>query len=116
MSESDCPRNLTTIQCGENPVNRRSAQDFQMISTSKKTALSWLRESWRQKKSKCGNGHSCPFVERKPDLFCRCSKTARNSMGPSAWLENILESRLISAQPGRKTEIEKRSWFGGSLL
>jgi hypothetical protein len=84
-----------------------------MISTSKKTALSWLRESWRQKKSKCGNGHSCPFVERKPDLFCRCSKTARNSMGPSAWLENILESRLISAQPGRKTEIEKRSWFGG---
>jgi hypothetical protein len=27
-----------------------------------------------------------------------------------------LESRLISAQPERKTEIEKRSWFGGSLL
>jgi hypothetical protein len=34
--------------------------------------------------------------------------TARNNMGPSAWVE-LLKSRLISAQPKRKTEIEKRS-------
>jgi len=43
--------------------------------------------------------------------------TARNSMGPSAWLKTT--SRIapeFSAQPERKTEIEKRSWFGGSLL
>jgi hypothetical protein len=48
MSESDCPRNLTTIQRGENPVNRRSAQDFQMISTSGRLGLGRLQESWRQ--------------------------------------------------------------------
>jgi hypothetical protein len=32
-SISDCPRNFTTIQCGENPVNHRFPQNFQMIST-----------------------------------------------------------------------------------
>jgi len=35
-SETDCPRNFTSIRCGCDPVNRRFPQDFQMISTSGK--------------------------------------------------------------------------------
>jgi len=31
---SDCPRNLTTIPCGVNPVNNRNPQNFHPFSTS----------------------------------------------------------------------------------
>src|SRR5580692_7182676 len=62
MSESDCPRNLTTIQCAENPVNRRSAQDFQMFSTSEKTALGGLRRvAGKEVELRSTNGQECPF-------------------------------------------------------
>jgi hypothetical protein len=77
-----------------------------MISTSGRLGLGRLQESCRQTQIR--------FLTIK--LFgmtklrvMRRSKTARNSMGPSAWLEKRLESRQISAQPERKTEIEKRS-------
>jgi hypothetical protein len=105
MSESDCPRNLTTIQCGENPVNQRSAQDFQMFSTSEKTGLGRLQESWRQTQKQIPHDET---VRNDKASGYAALTTARNSMGPSAWIKQ-LESRRISAQPKRKTEIEKRS-------
>jgi len=56
------------------------------------------------------NGQECPFPHMQlPHAFpLPLLTTARNNMGPSAWVE-LLKSRLISAQPKRKTEIEKRS-------
>jgi hypothetical protein len=106
MSESDCPRNLTNIQCGENPVNRRSAQDFQMFSTSGKT--------YRENPGSGGCGRAAgkkqiPHDEtvRNDKAFSGRSKTARNSMGPSAWLKKSRIAPDFGACPSGRQKLRK---------
>jgi hypothetical protein len=56
-----------------------------MFSTSEKTALGGLRRAAsKEVELRSTNGQECPFPH-----FAVAQKTARNSMGPSAWLENI---------------------------
>ena len=41
-SESDCPRNLSTIRAAQNPVNASPSQNFHVISTTGKTCRGGL--------------------------------------------------------------------------